>query len=189
MFTKLALATAPLLAFVLAAPAHAETHGAYVGISAGALSGGSLHQSAAGSPNLALDDGSTYAVSAGYDLGMVRLEGEARRLSASTDIFGLSVNTSAMNYSANAYLEPIAFGSFEPYVMGGVGHLEGKAAIAVIGSVKASGTSYTYGAGGNYALSDKVTLDGSWRRIRADNLQGVDFGGDVFSVGARFRIG
>lgn len=185
--TYLALLATPALALVLGAnPAQAaESHGLYLKADVGAATNTKLSNS---SGSLTLDDGMSYSAGLGYDFGPIRVEGEARRISSSTNVFGTDVQASATNYSVNGFFEPIAIGNVTPYIMGGVGKLNGKLAVPIFGSISADATSYQWGAGAGFALTDAVTLDAGWRHIKADGLKGVDFGGDIFSVGARFKL-
>lgn len=160
----------------LASVAHAEGH--YVKAEVG-----TTVNTEVGTPygSIELSDEATFGGYIGGAIGPVRVEAGAAHLSGNIDFYGLTVDTSAIDYNATAYLDTAS--GF--YIGAGVDYVVAEAGI---GPYSIDQEGFGYHVSGGYAF----TAAGGVVELQATyldaSLDDVDVSGPRFTVGYRHAL-
>lgn len=132
---------------------------------------------------LELNDDLTYGAYVGTDVGPLRVEAGVAHLAASTSIFGTEIATSAIDYSATAYLDH----SSGLYVGAGVDYIQAEATVGGWWSDDYSGTGWHVAGGYATRVSDNAVVEFQVRYTEAD-LDVADLTTTAATVGVRFAL-
>ena len=137
-----------------------------------------------------LSDGDAYGAALGTNLGPVRVELGADHLAGAIN-FGPTIEATAIDYSATAYLD-LPIGDNAKFFAGaGLDYIDGEASFFGT-DIDASGDGWHWAVGGSYRLSADLTAEAQFRQVSAtldaDFLGNVDLDANVVSLGLRMAL-
>ena len=137
--------------------------------------------------SFSLDDGMNLDVVAGTDVdGILRVEGRAARLNQDTNLFGATVQVSAIQLGADAFVDIGTGTRVTPYVGAGFQYTDGQAGL--LGSnIDFNGWGYNAQVGARVKLTESVSLDAGVRY--GVNELNADVFGDFDATQTELRVG
>lgn len=134
-----------------------------------------------------LTDGPVYGAYVGTGVGPVRVEAGARHVEGDINLGGIALETSAVNYTATAYIDLATSANSGFFIGAGPDYWQAEANLGPIFSTDQSG--YGYHVTGGYAtrISDRAIFEVAARYDNAD-LDAVDLTGVSATAGVRFRL-
>lgn len=134
-----------------------------------------------------LTDEPIYGAYVGTAVGPVRVEAGARHVSGDINLGGIALETSAVDFTATAYLDLATSDNAGFFIGGGADYWRGEASIGPFFSTDVEG--FGWHASGGYAqrITDNMIAEVAVRYDDAD-LDGIDLTGVSGTVGVRFAL-
>jgi opacity protein-like surface antigen len=123
------------------------------------------------------DAGYTVGGALGYMIDKYRVEGEVSYQENDVDsvdgisVTPLSIETNALSFLVNGYLDFATGGVMTPYITAGIGASRIEADIMGVFKFDDTVFGYQLGVGVGFAMSENVTLDFRYRYLGAENAQ------------------
>lgn len=173
----LAIAAAAALT-VIATPAHAGDW--YVKAEVGTTFDSEIN-------GIELSDAPVYGAHVGTAVGPVRVEGGVRHVSGDISLGFIDVETSAINYTATAYLDLATSANSGFFIGAGPDYWQGEASIGPFFNTDVEGFGYHVTGGYATRITDRAVFEVAARYDDAD-LDGIDLTGVSATAGVRFRL-
>lgn len=134
-----------------------------------------------------LTDELTYGAYVGTAVGPVRVEAGASHIAGNINLGGISLEASAIDYNATAYLDLKVSEDSAFYVGAGADYIQAEAALGPFFSTDLSGYGYHVTGGYAHRVSPSSIIEIQGRYLSAD-LGQVDLTGTAFTVGYRYAL-